>query len=74
MSAVPVLAVSEPHTIQGHPAVPLVNDAGDLIQMITVCAECGQMRSIIMLTGDRWYCSSCRAEGHNRNTKMFPIN
>ena len=49
--------------IQGHPTVPLLDGAGDLIQMITVCASCGQTRTILFLTRDRWYCSHCRAEG-----------
>lgn len=60
-------------TIPGHPEIPLVNAKGDVIQMITVCAECGAMRSIIMLVGDRWYCSRCRAEGTTR-AKTFALN
>ena len=58
--------------IQGHPTVPLLNDQGNLIQMITVCAHCGESRTILLLTRDRWYCSKCRAEGVTAPT-MFPI-
>ena len=75
MSFAPAVAVHEPHTIGGHPAAPLVNDAGDTIQMITLCAECGTLRSIIMLVNDRFYCSACRAEGnYTTGRKMFPIS
>jgi ribosomal protein S27AE len=31
--------------------------------MITVCAHCGQTRTILFLRKDRWYCTKCRAEG-----------
>ena len=35
----------------------------NLIQMITVCAHCGETRSILFLRKDRWYCTKCRMEG-----------
>jgi len=31
--------------------------------VITVCAECGRMRSVLFLDRDRWFCTGCRAEG-----------
>ena len=53
-----------PHEIKGHPSVPLTNpDTGDLIKMITVCAHCGALSTVLFLSKDRWYCSRCRAEG-----------
>lgn len=55
-------SVADP-TISGHPTVPLLDDVGNLIQMITVCGHCGESRTILFLTRDRWYCSKCRAEG-----------
>ena len=58
--------------IQGHPTVPLLDQAGDLIQMITVCAECGETRTILFLTKDRWYCTKCRASGA-APPNLFPI-
>jgi len=58
--------------IKGHPTVPLLNDDGNLVQMITVCAHCGEARTILLLTRDRWYCSKCRAEGVTA-PHMFPI-
>ena len=73
MTFAPATLVAEPTVISGHPEIPLLNDEGNLIQMLTVCAECGKTRSIIMLVRDRWYCSSCRTEGHT-NPRMFPIS
>ena len=58
--------------IKGHPTVPLLNEEGNLVQMITVCAHCGEARTILLLTRDRWYCSKCRAEGVTA-PHMFPI-
>ncbi len=58
--------------ISGHPEAPLLDDAGNLIQMITVCANCGQTRSILFLTRDRWYCSGCRMEG-SAPPKLYPV-
>jgi len=55
-------AVHEPKVISGHPEQPLLNDAGNLISMLTVCAQCGALRTILFLTADRWYCSKCRFE------------
>lgn len=68
------VVTDDPHTIQGHPVIPLFGANGDVIKMITVCSECGSLRTIIMLVGDKWYCSACRTEGNTRNTKMFPIS
>jgi len=67
--------VREAPVVQGHPTAPLVNEAGDVIQMITLCAECETAKSIILLTDDRWYCAKCRAEGRydKRHVKTFPI-
>jgi ribosomal protein S27AE len=49
--------------IQGHPVEPLLDERGNLIQMVTVCAHCGSMRTILFLRRDRWYCTQCRMEG-----------
>jgi ribosomal protein L37AE/L43A len=40
--------------------------------VITVCAECGQMRSVLFLNRDRWFCTKCRAEGA-APPNMYPI-
>jgi hypothetical protein len=63
-----------PHAleIKGHPTAPILDDTGNLIQMITVCGHCGATRSILLLVRDRWYCSKCRAEGATAPA-MFPV-
>ena len=58
--------------IKGHPTVPLLNERGNLIQMITVCAHCGQSRTILFLTKDRWHCTKCRMEGAAPRN-LYPI-
>ena len=45
---------------------------GDEPIVITVCAECGEMRSVMWLTKDRWYCRTCRNYGW-QPPDMFPI-
>jgi ribosomal protein S27AE len=55
--------VSASPEIQGHPVEPLLDGRGNLIQLITVCAHCGQLRTILFLRKDRWYCTKCRTEG-----------
>lgn len=55
--------VQEPGVISGHPTEPLLDSSGNLIQMLTVCAHCGSVRTILFLKKDRWYCSSCRMTG-----------
>jgi ribosomal protein S27AE len=58
--------------VDGHPDVELLDEAGEIIQMLTVCASCGQARSILFLDRDRWYCSACRAEG-SASPKLYPV-
>jgi len=61
----------EPTVIQGHPTVELDSGHGQPV-LITVCAHCGEMRTILFLDGDRWTCTACRTEGHNR-PRVFPV-
>ena len=58
--------------IKGHPTGVAMNTQGQELR-ITLCSECGELRSILWLTGDRWYCRSCRSEGAG-NSKVIPIN
>ena len=58
--------------IAGHPELLLEPLVGSEPVVITVCAACGEMRSVLWLTGDRWYCRSCRAEGA-QPPNMYPI-
>lgn len=55
--------------IGGHPAVEAVTDAGR-VNRITVCSECGRLKTILLLAGDRWYCANCRAAGSARPTQV----
>jgi hypothetical protein len=57
--------------INGHPTLDLPNSADNPV-LITVCCECGSMRTILWLSRDRYYCSKCKAAGDRRPT-MIPI-
>ena len=46
--------------ISGHPTLELEPMVGSDPVVITVCAECGEMRSVLWLTEDRWYCRNCK--------------
>lgn len=59
-------------TVQGHPSVAAITPEGREIR-ITVCAECGELSTILWLTKDRWYCRNCRTEGAGRAEKV-PIS
>jgi len=60
-------------TITGHPSVELESAVPTALPVvITVCAECGEMRSVLWLNKDRWYCRSCRANGA-APPNMFPL-
>ena len=65
-------AIHEPKVISGHPDEPLLSDDGNLISMLSVCAHCGSLRTILFLRKDRWLCTKCRMEG-NAVPNMFPI-
>lgn len=58
--------------INGHPSVVLPNKSGEPV-VLTVCCSCGHLRTILWLSGDRYYCSQCRAEGDSRPT-VIPIS
>jgi len=58
-------------TISGHPALELPNGRDQPV-VITVCAECGAMRTVLFLSKDRWFCFKCRAEGA-APPNMFPL-
>lgn len=60
-----------PHEIGGHPVSELVLDNGDA-RLITCCASCGQLRTILFLSKDRWFCTRCRAEGVTR-PNLYPV-
>jgi len=58
--------------IQGHPAVELWTDTGPPT-MITVCAHCGELKTILFLRRDRWYCTRCRMEGA-APPNLYPVS
>lgn len=58
------------HEVKGHPVMEL-EAVGEPV-LITVCAECGEMRSVLWLDQDRWYCRTCRAEGVTK-PNLFPV-
>ena len=57
--------------ISGHPVEPLLDEAGNLIQMLTVCGHCGEWHSILFLAKDRWYCSQVPRRGRD-TTQSVP--
>lgn len=61
----------QPETVDDHPALVMPDGNGEAVA-ITVCAECGKLRTVLWLDQDRWYCSSCRTQGRSK-PKMFPI-
>lgn len=64
----------EDPTIKGHPELELPDSlGGGQSVFITVCAECGAMKSVLWLDGDRWYCRVCRNTGSARPT-MVPVS
>jgi hypothetical protein len=60
-------------TVSGHPSLVADREAlGFKLPplTITVCAECGKMRSVLFLSKDRWYCTGCRKSGDARPTQI----
>lgn len=49
-------------TIKGHPSIFAYPDKG-APKEITVCANCEGISTILMLVGDRWYCTKCKNSG-----------
>lgn len=61
-------------TISGHPSLELVSvvDNQTPIQ-ITICANCGGLKTILFLDEDRWFCARCKEDGVVA-PKMFAVN
>lgn len=66
------MAVSHPHEISGHPTVELHVGPDVPPTLLTVCASCGQLRTILFLTRDRWFCTRCKTEGAT-SPNLYPI-
>jgi hypothetical protein len=63
--------VGDDPTIKGHPALVLEHDTGPPT-LITVCASCGKLRTILFLSKDRWLCMACRTEGAT-TPSLYPV-
>lgn len=61
-----------PDEIDGHPVVELYLAAEQEPELITVCANCGHMRTILFLSKDRWFCFRCKTEGAS-SPNLYPI-
>lgn len=72
MVASPFYQVRHPHEIDGHPTIELITSPNEPPTLITVCAECGELRTVLFLSRDRWFCTRCRAEGAAPPT-LYPI-
>lgn len=59
--------------IAGHPSVEIYLEPDRPPALITVCASCGQLRTILFLTGDRWFCFRCKTEGA-APPNLYPIS
>ena len=51
-----------PDEIKGHPALVLEHEHAPPT-LVTVCASCGEIRTILFLSKDPWLCMACRVEG-----------
>jgi ribosomal protein S27AE len=58
-------------TINGHPALLLERETAPPT-LLTVCAECGRLRTILFLDRDRWFCTRCRSEGKTA-PRLYPV-
>ena len=56
-------------TISGHPVLETENLDGKKMN-ITLCSECGSVRSVLYLSTDRWFCTTCRSTGDARPTQI----
>lgn len=61
-----------PDEIQGHPVRELYLAADTEPTLITVCANCGQMKTILFLSKDRWFCFQCKSEGQTK-PQLYPV-
>ena len=58
--------------ICGHPVVELYLSAEQEPVLLTCCAECGQLKTILFLSRDRWFCFKCKTEGATP-PNLYPI-
>jgi hypothetical protein len=58
-------------TINGHPTLVYAHENA-MPTLLTVCASCGKLRTILFLSHDRWLCTACRTEGRTQPS-VYPI-
>jgi hypothetical protein len=61
-----------PDEIPGHPVVELYLAPEQEPMLLTCCAACGQLRTILFLSKDRWMCFRCKTEGQTK-PNLYPI-
>lgn len=61
-----------PDEIGGHPVRELYLAPEQEPTLITVCASCGHMRTILFLSKDRWFCFKCKSEGETK-PNLYPV-
>jgi ribosomal protein S27AE len=59
--------------IKGHPTAELESVVDRSKVLITLCAECGGMKTILFLDKDRWFCTRCKNDGAKSPT-VIPIS
>jgi ribosomal protein S27AE len=63
--------ILEPEVISGHPQIELDTGASTPT-LLTVCAHCGELRTILFLRHDRWLCTRCRMTGI-APPRLYPV-
>jgi hypothetical protein len=58
--------------VEGHPVREVYLAAETEPTLITVCAQCGHMKSIIFLSKDRWFCFQCKTQGETK-PDLYPV-
>lgn len=64
---------AHPHEIGGHPTAELYLVPDQPPTLITVCAACGNLRTVLFLTKDRWFCFTCKTEGA-APPNLYPVS
>jgi hypothetical protein len=65
-----VLLPNGSREIGGHPSLSLDPAVGPRTVNVTLCANCEKMRTVLFLTGDRWFCMNCKSEGIAKPTSI----
>ena len=69
----PFAPVPHPHEIKGHPTTELYLVPEQEPTLITVCAQCGNLRTVLFLNKDRWFCFRCKMTG-SAPPNLYPVS